>query len=287
MKMRLNGSAISLALVAGLHWGYVFADESIKTAESYDSYAKATGLATEKYNVPDVASFLDPAFAFATLRANVSDAGTESMELLIYFRGTNGWKFFSSALDRDGKPLIVSQLDRQIEYGTVINEQFSASLTRPYLEAHQDSGLDIRFGGKYGNLTVKLPADYVRAFLTHLTKIEASVRDKIAAAKVAPIALPSARPQLGVNYLPADANFARLAGMGEPRGVMLVRVAPNGAADRAGLKVGDVILAMDGKPVAGTLTGLQDALGSLSPSNKLSVTLWRGGQEVIVPVLLP
>lgn len=285
IKKFLCRPAIFIAIIGLLCIGQAHAfDDPIKTAESYDGYSKATGLATEKYKIPDVGSFLDPAFAYATLRAYVSDAGTESMDLLIYYSGANGWKFYSTALDSDGNSLSVREIDRQVEYGTSINEQFAASLSRPYLEAHQKYGLNIRFNGKYGNLVVKLPADYVQVFLQHLERIEASVREKIESSKTSPIENQATKPQLGVNYLPMDSNFARLLGLDEAKGVMLVGVAPNGAAARAGLKIGDAILTLGGKPIANTTTSLSDAIAGIPKGSQVPIAIRRGEQDITVQV---
>lgn len=280
----LHRAIVTLATLVMLGAGSAYADDAINTAESYDSYAKATGVATDKFKVPDVGSFFSPAFAFASLRGGVTDVGTESMELLVYYHDANGWKFFSSALDSDGNTLPVQVLDRQVEDTIGINEQFEASLTRPYLEAHRISGLDIRFGGKYGLLTVKLPASYIQAFLARLETVEAAVREKLAT-KGKPNASPvSEKPKLGVRYVPVDATFARVAAMEAPQGVFLARVDSDSLAARSGLKVGDAILAIDGIPVPNAMTGFQETIANLKPGSRVSLTIWRGGREIMVPI---
>ena len=80
------------------------------------------------------------------------------------------------------------------------------------------------------------------------------------------------------------AEFAKIAGMETPRGVFLAKIANNSVAAKAGLKVGDAVLAIDGTPVSETATGLQDAIASVKSGSRISMTLWRNGQEVIVPV---
>lgn len=266
------------------------ATEGIETAATYDAYAKATGIAADKYKVPDVGSFLSPAFAYAILRGRVTDNGMESMELFIHYHDANGWKFFTSALDSEGNSLPVTEIDRQAQGAIGIDEQFSASLTRPYLEAHKERGLDIRFGGKYGFLTVKLPASYVQAFLEKLTTVEDSVRTRLKSP--APVAVQhqpmtttvGVPPKIGVGYFPVEAQFAKVAAMDTPRGVGIARVTSDSVAAKAGLKVGDAILAVDGVPVQSSMTGLQDAISGVKPGGLVNMTVWRMGREITVPV---
>jgi S1-C subfamily serine protease len=62
------------------------------------------------------------------------------------------------------------------------------------------------------------------------------------------------------------------------RGFRLSGVAPGSPAEAAGLREGDVIVAMNGRQVAG-LKGLSDILKSLSPGDRISVTFLRDGRE--------
>lgn len=266
------------------------AEEAVKTAISYDNYSKATGIATDKFKVPDVGSFFSPAFAYAMLQGRVTDTGMESMELFIHYHDADGWKFFTSALDIDGNPLQVTEIDRQAQGTIGIDEQFSASLTRPYLEAHKENGLNIRFGGKYGFLTVKLPASYVQVFLEKLATVENSVRARLkspTSVAMQPQGVTSTAgvpPKLGVGYFTIDSRFAQVAAMDTPRGVGVARVSSDSVAAKAGLKVGDAILAIDGVPVQSSMTGLQEAISGIKQGNLVNMTVWRGGREITVPV---
>lgn len=289
MSLRSTQAVLAaLTTFAAIYTVQASAAETIETVATYDSYAKATGIAADKFSVPDVGSFLSPAFAYAMLRGRVTDTGMESMELFIHYHDANGWKFFTSALDSEGNSLPVSEIDRQAQGTIGIDEQFSASLTRPYLEAHKQNGLDIRFGGKYGFLTVKLPASYVQAFLEKLTTVEDSVRARLKSPVVmqpqAETATARTPPKLGVGYFPIDSRFAQVAAMDTPRGVGIARVTSDSVAAKAGLKVGDAILAVDGMPVQSSMTGLQEAISSVKPGSLVNMTVWRAGHEITVPV---
>jgi serine protease Do len=62
-------------------------------------------------------------------------------------------------------------------------------------------------------------------------------------------------------------------------------VAPGSAAAKAGLKSGDVITAIDGRPVA--VSGdLSSRIGLSLPGQSVQLTLWRGGQSSELDVTL-
>ena len=281
---------VALTACAAVYAAQASAVGAIETVATYDAYAKATGIAADKFKVPDVGSFLSPAFAFAMLRGRVTDTGMESIELFIHYHDANSWKFFTSALDSEGNSLPVTEIDRQAQGTIGIDEQFSVSLTRPYLEAHKENWLDIRFGGKYGFLTVKLPASYVQAFLDKLTTVEDTVRERMRSPT--PVAMQpqpaqsngADKPKLGVGYFPIDSRFAQVAAMDRPQGVGIARVASDSVAAKAGLKVGDAILAVDGAPVQSSMTGLQEAISGVKPGSLVNMTVWRAGREITVPV---
>ena len=58
-----------------------------------------------------------------------------------------------------------------------------------------------------------------------------------------------ARAWLGAAVQPVDAALATSLGLGRPQGVLVARVHPDGPAARAGLRQGDVVLAVDGREV--------------------------------------
>ncbi|MER5614313.1 trypsin-like peptidase domain-containing protein [Streptomyces sp. NPDC002215] len=70
-----------------------------------------------------------------------------------------------------------------------------------------------------------------------------------------------------------------------PAGVALVSVTKDGAADKAGLRPGDVITRIDDHPVT-TITSLSEALASDKPGQKVTVTYLRDGSEKTAKVTL-
>ncbi|MGW3465463.1 S1C family serine protease [Streptomyces olivaceoviridis] len=71
----------------------------------------------------------------------------------------------------------------------------------------------------------------------------------------------------------------------QPSGVAVVTVRPGGAADRAGLRAGDIITAVGGRPVT-TITSLAEALAGDKPGRRTTVTYQRDGTEKTVEVTL-
>jgi S1-C subfamily serine protease len=82
------------------------------------------------------------------------------------------------------------------------------------------------------------------------------------------------RAYLGVSVQPA--RFPKPAPGGAEGGLLVSGLAPDGAADRAGLLVGDVIIAVDGTRLRHA-NGLQDRLGDVEAGRKVTLGIVRGG----------
>ena len=76
-----------------------------------------------------------------------------------------------------------------------------------------------------------------------------------------------------------------LSADGQPGGAGIVTVTSGGPADRAGLRVGDVIRQAGATPVTAT-SALTQVLVAAKPGDKLPVTVIRAGQQLTVPVTL-
>jgi S1-C subfamily serine protease len=89
-----------------------------------------------------------------------------------------------------------------------------------------------------------------------------------------------ARAYLGVAMQPVELppSFAGREGAGRARGVLVVMVEPNSPADRAGLFIGDVIVAAAGSPV-GDPHDLAEQLGAERVGQQLELAIVRGGER--------
>jgi Do/DeqQ family serine protease len=93
------------------------------------------------------------------------------------------------------------------------------------------------------------------------------------------------RALIGVNIRDIDYNDAEKYSLKEVRGILVTNVVENGAAQAAGLKEDDVIVALDGQQV-NTVGQLQDQVGRHRPGDKVNVTYIRNGKENNVSLVL-
>lgn len=96
------------------------------------------------------------------------------------------------------------------------------------------------------------------------------------------------RGWLGVTIQPIDANIAKAIGLDNPKGALVAKIADNSPANKAGLKIGDVILTFDGK-VVDNINKLP-RLVSETPINKtVEIEIFRDGknQKVSLVVVKP
>lgn len=82
------------------------------------------------------------------------------------------------------------------------------------------------------------------------------------------------RGYLGVTIQPVNAQQASLLGLDRIAGVVLERVHPGSAADRAGLLKGDVVLSINGRHVDEP-NELQRVVASYRPGDQLFLEVWR------------
>ncbi len=93
------------------------------------------------------------------------------------------------------------------------------------------------------------------------------------------------RGYLGVYIRGVDAATARGVGLETPRGVLIYSVQPGRAAEKAGLKTGDVILSVNGTEV-NQPNELQAAIGTKRPGDRVRIVFWRDGGRSQLDVLL-
>lgn len=86
------------------------------------------------------------------------------------------------------------------------------------------------------------------------------------------------RGQLGVTVQPVTSDIAASLGLKQTKGVLVSSVVPGRAADKAGIKAGDVITAMNGKPVDDT-NSFRNAIAATAPGTDVTLTVVRNGAE--------
>ncbi len=93
------------------------------------------------------------------------------------------------------------------------------------------------------------------------------------------------RGWLGVNIQAVTPDIAESLGFDTPRGALVSNVSPASPADRAGLKTGDVVVAVDSTSID-DLRDLPKAIGTLAPGTETRLKIVRGGSERAITVTL-
>src|SRR5918999_768432 len=123
-------------------------------------------------------------------------------------------------------------------------------------------------------------------------------------AKVAPVLIERGlfeHPWLGVSGIGMTPEIAEAIGLGEPRGFLVIEVAPGGPADSAGVQGGDTPVQLNGReiPIGGDVVlaindrdvrKIDDVLGYLQQATQVgetvTLTVWRDGQIIQIDVTL-
>jgi len=91
------------------------------------------------------------------------------------------------------------------------------------------------------------------------------------------------RGWLGVTIQNIDKNLADSFGLDRPRGALISELAPDGPADKSGLKAGDVIIAFDGNDVEDS-AHLPHIVGLMEPGTTTPVVVIRNRREKTIDV---
>jgi serine protease Do len=93
------------------------------------------------------------------------------------------------------------------------------------------------------------------------------------------------RPRIGVVITPVTAADAQVYGLPSVSGALITSVTAGMPAAQAGIQVGDVVTAVDNKPI-NTSVELQTALAQRKPGDTVTLTIYRNRSRREVPVKL-
>jgi serine protease Do len=93
------------------------------------------------------------------------------------------------------------------------------------------------------------------------------------------------RPWTGMNYYDLSVRAASILGLEKPEGALVARIASGSPADKAGLQVEDVILAVDGTPIK-TVQDLQTLMVKAKIGQTIKTTIWRNKKKQTVSIKL-
>lgn len=88
------------------------------------------------------------------------------------------------------------------------------------------------------------------------------------------------RPHLGIGGVTTDLDGAQRArlGSGQSSAVLIIDLPPDGPAARAGLRLLDIVVAVDGLPTPSTAV-LETAIGERAPGQRVAIDFLRDGQR--------
>ena len=115
-------------------------------------------------------------------------------------------------------------------------------------------------GGNIG-IGFAIPSNMVRSVMDQLVKT-GTVR----------------RGQLGITVGRVDSDMAQSLGMSETKGIIVNSIVPASAAERAGIRQGDVIIALNGSPVNES-NAFRNQIASMAPGTQVTLTLLRDNRE--------
>jgi serine protease Do len=93
------------------------------------------------------------------------------------------------------------------------------------------------------------------------------------------------RGWMGVGIQDLNPELAQYYGIKDQKGVLVTQIFPGDPAEKAGIKIKDVIIAVDGKPV-GTSRELSSAVAGMAVGKEVPVKILRDGKEQTVKVQL-
>ena len=91
------------------------------------------------------------------------------------------------------------------------------------------------------------------------------------------------RAVLGISMKPIDDKIAEELKLSSRNGVYIGEVSKSGAADKAGIKAGDVLIAIDSTKITNSAS-VQEAVSRFSPGDNAVVTVLRDGKELKLDV---
>ena len=189
-----------------------------------------------------------------------------------------GWLFIDTAYDIQGNKLDLKVLDRKVLSGSVVQETIGIRLDDPYIAQAVVNGINLKLIGKRGKTIIKLSGGFVFGYLqkvgTYMKEAgmlpegyESAITENMAKQQKELADIVKERGKLGINIAFKQVTV----------------VNPDSPAEMAGLQVGDIILAADGKELNGD-TKHDALLITGEPGTEVKLLILRGEERRTVSV---
>ena len=93
------------------------------------------------------------------------------------------------------------------------------------------------------------------------------------------------RGQLGITIQDVTPEIGQALGIRQTSGALVSEVRTDSPAGKAGIKAGDIVTALDGKPIMGS-ADLRNGIGLSPPGRTVDLTVLRKGQQSTIPVTI-
>jgi serine protease Do len=91
------------------------------------------------------------------------------------------------------------------------------------------------------------------------------------------------RGWLGIAFQPMTEELAKAFGLSGKKGVVVANVTPDSPAQKGGMKSGDIVLSVDGKPLGDSKT-LPHMVAKIKPGTVAPFTVFRDGKEITLKI---
>jgi len=89
----------------------------------------------------------------------------------------------------------------------------------------------------------------------------------------------------GFDWQPVDARIARYLGMDKVQGIIVNDIVPGGPADKAGLRIGDVVLKANGESISSG-NDILAMMVDMNPGDVLNLTVYRERKTFTIKLVL-
>ncbi len=159
---------------------------------TYDPEARTTIVTGKETTIAPLMGAVRTIF----LKAEIS-SGETGVYLVVLYLSVDGWLSADEIWDSSGTRLVGLRGSNEtlpIQFGQVTKEIYYIPLTRRYLQAHRNSGIDIYLKGANGTLTATQPSSFVNGFLADLDATETRLHGEVIVKELVPtIAKPTER----------------------------------------------------------------------------------------------